>query len=123
YIAADGGLYKVPFVQLLPAVVALIVFAGIGVLIAWLTRRVHRAEAAQRTAVAESSARLERLDAILNTTIDGVIVIDARGRIEAFNRGAERLFGYPEAEVVGRNVSVLMPSPHHEDHDAYLQRY
>jgi PAS domain S-box-containing protein len=73
--------------------------------------------------IAESSARLERLDAILNTTVDGVIVIDARGRIEAFNRGAERLFGYPEAEVMGRNVSVLMPSPHHEEHDAYLQRY
>jgi two-component system, LuxR family, sensor kinase FixL len=97
--------------------------AGAGVLIAWLIHRVHVADAAKRTAAAESSARLERLDAILNTTIDGVIVIDARGRIEAFNRGAERLFGYPESEVVGRNVSVLMPSPHHEEHDAYLHRY
>jgi two-component system, LuxR family, sensor kinase FixL len=102
---------------------SLLVFAGIGALIAWLNHRVHLAEAAQRGAVAESSARLERLDAVLNTTIDGVIVIDAKGRIEAFNRGAERLFGYPESEVVGRNVSLLMPSPHHEEHDGYLQRY
>jgi PAS domain S-box-containing protein len=100
-----------------------VVFAATGALIAWLNHRVHVAEAAQRNAAAESSARLERLDAVLNTTIDGVIVIDAQGRIEAFNRGAERLFGYPESEVQGRNVSVLMPSPHHEEHDAYLHRY
>jgi len=102
---------------------SLAVFAGTGVLIAWLNHRVHLAEAAHGRAASESSARHERLDAILNTTADGIIVIDARGRIEAFNRGAERLFGYPEAEVVGRNVSVLMPSPHHEEHDAYLTRY
>ena len=102
---------------------SLAVFAGIGALIAWLNDRVHLAEAARSTAAAEASARLERLDAILNTSIDGIIVIDAKGRIEGFNPGAERLFGYPESEVVGRNVSLLMPSPHHEEHDGYLQRY
>lgn len=107
----------------MPLWVLLGVFAAAGLVIAWLYSRVHRAETAQRTAAAESSARLERLDAILNTTIDGIIVIDAKGRIEAFNRGAERLFGYPEAEVLGRNVSLLMPSPHHEEHDAYIGRY
>ena len=100
----------------------LVVFAALGVLIAWLSHRARKAEAAQRAAAAESSARLERLDAILNTTIDGIIVIDAKGRIEGFNRGAERLFGYPQSEVMGRNVSLLMPSPHHEAHDAYLRR-
>jgi PAS domain S-box-containing protein len=65
----------------------------------------------------------ERLRSIIDSAVDGIIVIDSRGTIDAFNRGAERLFGYPQSEVLGRNVSMLMPSPDHEQHDAYLARY
>jgi two-component system sensor kinase FixL len=99
------------------------VFVAIGVVIARLNDRLHMAQKAHRTAAAMAMARAERLDAILNMTIDGIIVIDAKGRIEAFNRGAQDLFGYPEEEVRGRNVSILMPSPYHEQHDVYLERY
>src|SRR5437868_11145820 len=61
-----------------------------GLLIAWFSDQLHRAQTAERTAGAAATARAERLDAILNTTVDGIIVIDAKGAIEAFNRGAER---------------------------------
>jgi PAS domain S-box-containing protein len=91
-------------------------FLAIGLGISWLNHQL-------RTAVALASSRAERLDAIINTTVDGIIVIDAQGKIEAFNRGAERLFGYPDSEVLGRNVSMLMPSPYHEEHDGYVKRY
>jgi PAS domain S-box-containing protein len=94
-----------------------------GLVIAWLIHRVYAAEDAQSRVAATANARAERLDAILNTTIDGIIVINGRGVIEAFNRGAEQLFGYPESEVIGRNVSLLMPSPQHEEHHKYLERY
>jgi PAS domain S-box-containing protein len=60
---------------------------------------------------------------VLRTAVDGIVVINANGRIEVFNGGAARLFGYPEDEVIGRNVSMLMPSPYHESHDEYLVRY
>jgi PAS domain S-box-containing protein len=68
----------------------------------------------------ESNARLQ---SIIDSAVDGIIVIDARGQIEAFNRGAERLFGYPASEAIGRNISLLMPSPDHERHDGYLADY
>ncbi len=99
------------------------VFAATGLVISWLNHRLHQAEEAQRVAASTATARAERLDAILNTTIDGIIVIGVDGNIEAFNLGATRLFGYPESEVLGRNVSLLMPSPQHEEHDGYLKRY
>ena len=64
-----------------------------------------------------------RLRSILQTVPDAMIVIDEFGRIESLSATAERLFGYPMAEAIGRNISMLMPSPYREQHDAYLKRY
>ena len=97
-------------------VVSLGLFTATGVGIAWLNEELRRS-----AVLAEG--RAERLDAIINTSVDGIIVIDAHGHIEAFNPAAERLFGYLEREVFGKNVNVLMPSPYREEHDGYIARY
>jgi PAS domain S-box-containing protein len=64
-----------------------------------------------------------RIQAILNTAADAIVTIDQRGIVEAVNTAAERLFGYAASELIGHNVSMLMPSPHREQHDGYLERY
>jgi PAS domain S-box-containing protein len=64
-----------------------------------------------------------RWRAIIDAAVDGIIVIDSSGRIEAFNAAAERMFGYTEQDVVGRNVSMLMPEPHKSQHDDYIRHH
>ena len=80
-----------------------------------LTARKH-AEAALR----DSEARLR---AIVDSAVDGIITIDEHGVIESFNPAAEKLFGYSAAEITGRTISALMPSPHREAYDDYLAHY
>ena len=67
--------------------------------------------------------RQAQLQSILDTVPEAMIVIDKHGLILSFSLTAERLFGWPAAEVIGKNVSILMPSPYREEHDGYLHRY
>jgi two-component system sensor histidine kinase ChiS len=71
-------------------------------------------------ALCESQARIR---AVLDTAVDGIITIDEHGIIESANRAVGRLFGYEPAQLIGRNVSLLMPAAHSKAHDAYLERY
>lgn len=63
------------------------------------------------------------LQAIIQNAIDGIITIDDRGRVESINPAACRLFQYEPSEVIGNNVSMLMPPPDREQHDGYIERY
>ncbi|WP_192823460.1 PAS domain-containing sensor histidine kinase [Rufibacter sp. LB8] len=63
------------------------------------------------------------VQAIIQNAIDGIITIDERGLIESINPAACHLFGYAADEVIGRNISILMPSPDKDRHDQYLARY
>lgn len=71
-------------------------------------------------ALGESEARHR---AIFDTNVWAIATIDEHGILQSFNPAAEHLFGYPAAEIVGKNVSLLMPAPYYGEHDGYLHRY
>lgn len=64
-----------------------------------------------------------RYQALEENALSGIITIDERGTIETFNPAAERIFQWQANEVIGKNVSMLMPAPHRENHDDYLRAY
>ncbi|MFO0957686.1 MAG: PAS domain S-box protein [Isosphaeraceae bacterium] len=77
----------------------------------------------RRRGEAELKDREARLHSLIDSAADGILVIDECGRIETFNPAAEKLFGYAADEVLGRNVSLLMPGAEAARHDGYLARY
>jgi len=99
------------------ALVSVSAFFGV---LSLLIRREMAERRRAEDALAEQSARLA---AIVETAVDAIITIDEHGSVDAFNPAAERLFGYARGEVLGKNVSLLMPSPDREQHDGYLAHY
>ncbi len=64
-----------------------------------------------------------KLEAVIETAIDGIITIDERGRVESVNKAAANHFGYDRDEIVGKNIAMLMPEPYRSEHDGYMHRY
>lgn len=88
------------------------------------TARALRQEMRRRAAVERESAQGKaRLEAIFNTVADGIITIDAKGIIQHWSPSAARMFGYEYDELLGRNVSELMPEPDRTGHDGYLHQF
>ncbi len=65
----------------------------------------------------------ELMRSVLDHTFDSIISIDQMGKVEMLNRAAEKTFGYTKEEVLGHNVSMLMPQPYSGEHDGYLKNY
>ena len=54
---------------------------------------------------------------------DAIVTIDRAGRIRTWSSGAERIFGYTASEIVGSNLTMLMPEPHRSQHDRYVSAF
>lgn len=98
-------------------------FLLVGAAISLGGARLHRGARQSAEALANLEEREAHLRSILATVPDAMIVIDEFGVMQSFSATAERLFGWTAGEVIGRNVSMLMPSPYREAHDGYLERY
>src|SRR5215470_1726049 len=82
-------------------------------------RDITERKSAER-ALRESAGRMR---ALIETAVDGAILIDARGVVLMFNPACEKLFGYTADEVIGKNVKMLMPEPYRHEHDGYIANY
>ncbi len=71
----------------------------------------------------ELEENIAQAQAILETTIDGIITVDDEGTIKRFNQAASKIFGYTEEEVLGQNVKVIVPELYNYSHNDYLKRY
>ncbi len=98
-------------------------FTLFGAGIAWGGEQLQRSRIRAVESTRDALAREAHLKSILDTVPEAMIVIDERGIMQSFSSAAERLFGYAPAEVIGKNIKLLMPSPYRENHDGYLERY
>lgn len=89
----------------------------------WVIMVPTKEEGARPKRANASGNREGVLARIIATTQDCVVFIDSRGNIVEFNRSAEETFGYRAEEVIGRNVSMLMPEPYRAEHDGYIESY
>lgn len=121
--AACGAFVFVSADATLAGILEIAAFSLIGIGVAFcgqlLQRRRHKAQQ-QNRGLEDGQAHLQ---SILDTVPDAMIVIDERAIMRSFSAAAEGLFGYAAAEVIGKNVKMLMPSPYREAHDGFIDGY
>jgi len=100
-----------------------LIFALVGFAVSWRGAILLRFWRIADAKTQDVEARTAHLQSILDSIPDAMVVINERGLIQSFSSAAERLFGLSAAEVLGKNVKILMPSPYREDHDSYIERY
>jgi two-component system sensor kinase FixL len=100
-----------------------LVFGLVGFAVSWRGAILLRFRRIARTSTQDLEAHSAHLQSILDSIPDAMVVINERGLIQSFSLAAERLFGFTAADVIGKNVKILMPSPYREDHDGYIERY
>lgn len=102
----------------------LLTVLSVAPLMVWVVRPYERSQRAVEVAALTAHHKSERqLAQVLNSVVDGIITIDAHGNVLMFNPAAENIFGYTSDEVVGNNISMLMPPKDAADHDESLDRY
>ncbi|MBI3773263.1 MAG: response regulator [Gammaproteobacteria bacterium] len=92
-------------------------------LMLYIALYVKKKKIAVKFAEQELAISQSRLATVFNNVVDGIVVINEGGTIEEFNVAAERIFGYPRAEVIGKNVGMLMPEPERSHHESYMRRH
>lgn len=100
-----------------------VTFVLVGIGVSWRGKLLSEFRNAAAASAEAAFAREAHLQSILDSIPDAMIVIDERGIMRSFSSAAERLFGYGAADVLGKNVKLLMPMPHRVEHDSYLDRY
>jgi two-component system sensor kinase FixL len=99
------------------------VFTLVGIGVSWRGELLRGFRDAALRSAEDAEMRAAHLTSILDSIPDAMVVIDDRGLMRSFSAAAERLFGHTAAEVLGKNVKMLMPQPYRDDHDGYLNRY
>ena len=106
-----------------PDLISAAVFVVVGAGISFYGEQLSRMRKRDGASAKQLRSREAHLRSLLDTVPDATVVICEKGIMQSFNAAAIRLFGYAEADVIGKNVAMLMPSPYRQGHDGYLERY
>lgn len=90
------------------------------------TKKFHALQTAfdeVKTQLEQTQNNEKKIQAAIESVMEGIVIINSHGIIESFNTAAESIFGYRKQDVINQNVKILMPEPFHSNHDSYLQKY